>query len=365
MYLSCKSLNPSDRRCDVSEEKSVPDWMPSGAVRPLPEDVAPLWARLMELTALSWPTMAEQVERRALVQWLNPSTPSTIVDASVRNTACEVLGLGQQSDMVFLVPAYDAAGMAWKNLSALADGATLEVPRPGFAEPNDDKEWRNTRRRQAFDWIETVQREIERLIGAEIVHAEELPERVMCYQLKEALHGYFLKPLFDGPMAIGASIYLEPCQPGDRIDGLHGGAVHVMDVLTRAVDMSADLLEDVDDSDKKELVAAVMRLDFVWGLLKGYSWATTGTSVGMGLPWTLTSYPEVWDAAKAALIRGRDALLAREPGARKWADRVVGFSSYGGSRSEAVASEPTDELIVRMDKLIEKAQKEQQKVPPR
>lgn len=325
-------------------------WRPSGASCNLPADTANIWKRLMALSSLSWPTLAEQVERRMLVTWLNPTESNAITDINVFDVACDAIHTSRQCNEEFLQPAYIAARVTWENICHMADGYELSSPRPAFSEDDDFDQWQQQRREQGFDWWETVMRELEMLLRMEVFYAFELPERTTCHEFARALRHDFLGEVFDGPTAIGASIYLEPSLPGTGL-GFEGETLYVMESLAFAVHAAIDAMNEVDRANKEQFGTALMRVDFFWQLLKGYTWASAHNGLGTPLPGIIVSQPTVWEVAKTALIWGRDAINSTIVDGK----RPRGFSSRGGRRSSSAEGEPTEHLIARMDASINEA----------
>jgi hypothetical protein len=330
-------------------------WRPSGDVVTLPVDPAVVWARLTELTSLFWPTTAEQTERIALVAWLNPAEDGTLRDGRLFEIATEVINTSPQSSPEFLEPAYVAAGAAWFNLSLLHAGQPVPPSRPplepdehGYVSTDVHEAWRESRRQQAKDWFAAVMRWLDTLLTIDVIYDFELPEMVTHHQMVNALRHHFMREVFDGPGAIGASMFLEPTLPGTGL-GHEGQAVDAADALTVALEDAVRRFGELEDGDEAAETTARNQLMFWLMMLKGFIYAGAVSHLGMLLPEVYVSRGN-WDRTRQALIAGRDMLIGRygETVPNHWV-------SHGEHLSEAVANVRTEDLVAKMDERVAQA----------
>ena len=339
---------------DINDD-TPPSWVPTGEMHQLPSDVTPLWTRLEELAALTWPTAAEQVERQLLVTWLKPGgdTVGIVKDAQAFEAMCDLFHYSPLGNMSMLRPVYDEASKVWASLCALAAGKALEPARYSASDYFDEQDHlaaEEGRLKQALEWWKFVMRVLDMLSRSGDIDAHELMAHVSNHEVLHAMRRHFVVPLFDGPMAIGASIYLEPGTPGMGL-GIDGETIYAVHAHARAVNAELEALEKVPSREAYE--AAVVRIDYLWQLLKGFVWAGT-SSTGMRLSSLLARHDDVWNDTKHALVSGREVINAYIHSSEK----PKGFGSRRGKRSEAVFNEPVSELIARMGKLIEAAKQE-------
>lgn len=337
---------------DADNDNTPPSWLPADEVHQLPSDVTPLWVRLEELTALTWPTAAEQVERQLLVIWLKPGG-GIVKDTQVFEAMCDLFHYSPLGNMSMLRPVYDEAGKVWVNLSALAAGETLQPARYNASDYSDEQDYlavEEGRRKHALEWWQFTMRVLDMLSRSGDIDEHELMAHVSNHEVLHTMRRHFVEPLFDGPAAIGASIYLEPGLPGSGL-GFNGEAVYALHSHARAVNAELEALEKVASAE--EYAATAIRIDYSWQLLKGFVSAGT-CQTGQRLSWSLAKHEDVWNDVTHALVSGREAIMAY----RKSSEKPMGFGSRGGGRSEAVLNEPTPELIARMGELIKAAKQE-------
>lgn len=336
---------------DVNDD-TPPSWVPSELGQVLPADTHPLWLRLEELTALSWPTAAEQVERRMLVVWLKPTSDRIIMDTEVFGAMCDLFHYSPRGNMSMLRPVYDEAAKVWANLTALAAGEVLEPARPEFEDKLGD-EWHDARCEQSLDWWETTMRVLNMLSLRNDINERDLMDKVTNHEVRRAMYRHFVDGLFDSPMAVGASIYREPgALPGTGFGGSRTDqGAYIMASMTHAVIASTAALKKADSTNRKAYEAALMAHDYAWQILKGYIWGGTYQQGDGQLPQQLVDHPDVWENAKSALARGLEVLNIHRRQLKG-----VGFASKGGARSEEIMSEPTADLLARMDGYVRRAE---------
>ena len=310
----------------------------------LPHDTSGVWERLTTLADLTWPTLAEQVERRALIAWLRPNA-NAIDWMSVLKFAYELTHEGPQSGEQFQLPALTAARTAWENIRQLAGGGKLQPARVELNDSAGFEPWSELRKTQALDWWQTAMKELDELLTLGVISSFDLPEHTTCQTLMEALRRHFMREPFDGPMAIGASIYLEPGLPGTGL-GSERQTLYVMEALAFAVNAAVATVRAAGDTDEMRRTTTIMRLEFFWQLLKGYTWASRKIGMGTPLPELLAYREDIWEAARHALLLGRDALAIIQD------QSTVHFMRHGGGLSAAIATSTTEELIAEMDASI-------------
>jgi hypothetical protein len=330
-------------------------WRPSSDVVTLPADPAVVWARLTELISLPWPTAAEQTERIALVVWLNPAEGSTLRDGRLFEIATEVINTSPQSSPEFLEPAYVAAGAAWFNLCLLHAGQPVPPSRPPL-EPDEGDHvstaafdaWQATRKAQAQDWFATVMRWLDSLLRAEVLYSFDLPEMVTSHDLVRQLRRKVMEVAFDGPYAIGASLFLEPGLPGTGL-GYDGQSVDAADALTVALEDAIRRFGELEDGDEAAETTARIQLMFWLMLLKGFIYAGAAEHLGTPLPDQYVGRGG-WERTRRALIDGRDALVGR------YGETVPNhWMSLGHRLSEKIANARTEDLVAAMDERIAQA----------
>ena len=313
----------------------------------LPHDTSGVWERLTTLADLTWPTLAEQVERRALIAWLRPNA-NPIDWMSVLEFAYELTHEGPQSGEQFQLPALTAARTTWENIRQLAGGSKLQPARVELKDSDGFKQWSELRRAQALDWWQGIMKELDELLTLDVISSFDLRTHTTCRPFLEELRYRFMIEPFDSPMSIGASIYLEPDSPGTGL-GSEGQTLYVMEALAFAVEAAVAAVPAAGDTDEVRRTTMTMRLAFHWQLLKGYVWASRKIGMGAPLPGLLAYREDIWAAAKHALVLGRDTLAVTE-GLSK-----VRFREHGGRRSAAIGGIATEELIADMDASIAEA----------
>ena len=348
---------------------SVFTWRPSDQNLALPPDTAVVWQRLTELTsettvpgswppACAWPTLAEQTERAVLVDWLNPTNTGCVNDRHVFEVAAGLLNESTESSIEGPGPALAAADTVWGNLCLLATGEPVppaRPPAPDEADPYDAwrgayNSWCEDRRAQAKDWFRTVMICLDCLVATDVVGGWELPDLVADGRLHAAMRTHVMRPVFDGPYAIGASMYFEPILPGTGF-GPQGQALYVADALAIAVRHAAQALEAA--TTESEIRRARAHLDFLWMMLKGFLYAGANTQLGVPLPDLYFTVLAWWEDAKRSLVEGREALLTPMP------EGVEPVPWYTRSRGLAarVADTTTEELIAVMESGIDDARR--------
>ena len=335
----------------MTEESDDQVWRPSGKSCALPNDPKHLWRRLAELDVLTWPTLGEQIERSALVNWLNPLESNEITDTVVFNTACRISHVTQLSGHDALDSLYSTASGVWDELTYLADGRELDSPRPPIRKDDDLEQWASTRLAQGLDWFESIVGELKHLLDTHVISNPDIAR--------------FLEPrrprigeIFGGPLAIGASMYRLPT-PWEGF-GSGDEMLHVVDTLAMAVFSTTTDLDVINRTDEDEFRSALMSLDLFWQLLKGYIWAGVDEGLNGPLPGMLAGDPNtwagsVWERAKDMLVRGRDALDATAVDG----EHPAGFAQHGGQLSRDILGVPVEDLIRLMDDCIEQARRMQ------
>jgi hypothetical protein len=339
-------------------------WYPSDQTIERPDDTAASWQRLSELTLLGWPTLAEQTERTILVEWLNPAGDGRMNDGHVLEAAAHTMNTSIRSDLSFLEPAFTAAGEVWGNLHKLARGeAIVDLRSPLLATEDhyptveEDEAWREKRQAMGRDWFANVMRWLDTLVSANILFSFELPDLVT-RDIRSSLRYEFMREAFDGPCAIGASIFLEPIEgmPGAYMG--NGEGIYVADTLASGIQNAIKALEGaiaveatdpaIQEHDIRRIRA---QLGWLWMALKGFIYAGAVSHSGSLLSNMYLRDENLWAFARKSLLDGRDAYEA----SKSYDTKPVRWIGHGTRLSEEVADIVTEDLIAKMNERIAEA----------
>ncbi len=310
----------------------------------LPDDTQHVWARLVALTKLSWPTLAEQVERAALVDWINPSSGGLICSEHVLVIAQDKVDIGA----VDLHETRSAANAAWRNLMSLATGDKLDNPRPECSDyqSNDGFDnWSDLRRKQAGDWLSTVMRTIDDLLCEEIIFGCDLPKMVTSAELESSMHREFYCEAFDSPLAIGAHMFT----------GLSFGSARNHDAFILVAEGLADavlhIVDELKTVTKNEGRNKLTHLQFMWMLLKGYVFAVTKAELDVPYLFAYVKDDAQLRRIYRALLEGRETLCV----ASKQYGAPASWYSLGSQTCDEVAAITIEELIAATDEVVARA----------
>jgi len=334
-------------------DSTATDWQPTGASVSLPEDTTHIWARLQDLTELTWPTAAEQIERLALVSWLNPRFDGAVTDTAVLDFTSTLANLSLESGPEFLIPLYLDAEKAWTSLVSLSNSEAIPLARPDYIyEGNFDEldAWRKSREAAGMDWWHSVMQVLDRLFMNDTIFGSSVANDVQSDLLQELDHRT-RSSILDAALSIGAHMYYGPLKYGNESSN-NSRKLHILKAFALSVTAAKDVLVATDPGDTENYYAAANRLSFLWELLKGYTYASADAMNDIGF--FLQRDPAAWEEAELALIEGRTAIRT----AVENLGGGISFSSYTQLSTREIMMTPLEDLFETMSRVIEKAERE-------
>ena len=334
----------------MTQEASI-SWRPSDASVSLPAETTHLWERLEDLTKLTWPTSAEQIERHALVYWMNPANGGSITDTVVVACASSLYSLSLDSGEEFVAPLYEDARATWQHLTSLSQGESIALARPEYEYTGNGEEleaWQGAQEAAGMDWWRSVMNTLDRLLGSQVVHYFRVADEVQSDLSREMDHRTRAS-ILDAPLSIGANMYCGPIGLGGNLTSIRDLPFHWLNALVASVDSARSAFDETDHEDAEAYKAAAIQLGFLWDLLKGYTWASA-TSIN-NLGYYLSRDPESWERTKRALTEGKRALLGAIE--RLGSESIFPGSCYQETRE--IAGTPIEDIFEKTEKIIEES----------
>lgn len=330
----------------IVSDSIATDWRATGAIVSLPEDTTPIWDRLQDLTKLTWPTAAEQIERLALVYWLNPRFGGIVADTDVLGIAHHISAVGLGSDPECRAPLYPRAEVAWLNLFELSLGMALEPARPTYDHDTDHKweEWSEAREAAGNDWWESVLATLDQLFDSSVISSFATATHVQG-RLAHELQYRTACEILDTPSTVGANLYSGPLGNGFDVHP-NEYKLHALNALALSTTAAADRLKSAYYSDDKLYEAAAAQHLILWMMLKGYVWAASSTH--SLLSQFLSRDPGAWKQTEQALIDGLQAQYI----AKARLGRNIGSNGPRSEDGAAIADTPIERILTHMESAI-------------